>query len=103
MRFSKNIEQLIISHKHSTRDEILQYIEQATTFSRQLEINNIFKNAEQEMKFLKTFRNKWDSQKPLEIDEILKKHWAINNFSQTFNQRWDYQIYWASHNIFKYI
>jgi hypothetical protein len=66
--------------KHSTRDEILKYIEHATTFSKQ-------------------FRNNWDSQKHLEIDEILKKHWTINDFSQTFNQRWHSQIYWACHNI----
>jgi hypothetical protein len=44
MRFSKNIEQLIISRKHSTRDEIIKYIEQATTFSKDLEIDEILKD-----------------------------------------------------------
>ncbi len=58
MRFSKNNEQLIISRKHSIRDEIIKYIEQAMTFSKDLEINKIFKNVEQEMRFLKTIRNK---------------------------------------------
>jgi hypothetical protein len=55
MRFSKNIEQLIIYRKNSTIDEILKYIEQAMTVSKHFEMAEILQN----------IKNRWDSRKTL--------------------------------------
>ncbi len=62
------------------------------------------------MRFSKTFRNRWDSQRHWVSDNFshaLKERWGSKNtkqatiFSKTFRNRWDSQIYLEIDEILK--